>query len=96
MMLNPPNTQMTLRDTFAGAALETLIGFAPNPHARRRLLAQQAYEFADAMLEARLPNSDKAFIAPLEPPICTCGELFRKQVPDDVHSWTCPMFYAKA
>lgn len=48
---NYPQTGMTLRDYFAGQALEGMI--ADHTNLCLPLLAKQAYDIADAMLEAR-------------------------------------------
>ena len=48
-----PFTGMTLRDYFAGQALQGQAHRFDSPHARRELLAQDCYDIADAMLAAR-------------------------------------------
>jgi len=48
---------MTLRDYFAATALAGLAtAFAGDLDGRKSELAEQAYELADAMLEARAPR----------------------------------------
>jgi hypothetical protein len=44
---------MTLRDWFAGMALQGRATRLGNPHEHRDLLASDCYDIADAMIEAR-------------------------------------------
>jgi hypothetical protein len=46
-------TGMTLRDWFAGMALQGRLHRLGNPHDAREILAQVCYDIADAMLKAR-------------------------------------------
>ena len=48
--LKPTHSGMTLRDYFAAKAMQSLVAM---DHMADALVAQQAYELADAMLEAR-------------------------------------------
>lgn len=43
---------MTLRDHFAGLAMQTMLGW-DNDHTNWKTYAKDAYEMADAMLKAR-------------------------------------------
>jgi hypothetical protein len=47
------HTGMTLRDWFAGMALQGRATRLGNPHEHRDLLASDCYDIADAMIEAR-------------------------------------------
>ena len=47
---------MSLRDWFAGKALEGQAHRFDHPHNHRELLAKDCYEIADAMLRARSAN----------------------------------------
>ena len=47
---------MSLRDWFAGKALEGQAHRFDHPHNHRELLAKDCYEIADAMLRARSEN----------------------------------------
>ena len=47
---------MSLRDWFAGKALEGQAHRFDHPHNHRELLAKDCYEIADAMLKARSAN----------------------------------------
>jgi hypothetical protein len=49
----PKTTGMTLRDYFAGKAMQTLLLDDSYDFSDRDLIARKAYAFADAMLEAR-------------------------------------------
>lgn len=44
---------MTLRDYFAGQALAAVAAYGPNGHAPASVIADAAYEIADAMIAAR-------------------------------------------
>lgn len=46
-------TGMTLRDHFAGLAMQALIAVTPGGDLPHRMAAADAYRYADAMLEAR-------------------------------------------
>ena len=48
-----PNTGMSLRDWFAGMALQGRAHRFTNPYNDRELLASDCYEIADAMIAAR-------------------------------------------
>jgi hypothetical protein len=48
-----PSSGMTLRDYFAGQALQGAAHRLNNPHEHRDILASDCYEIADAMLAAR-------------------------------------------
>ena len=48
---------MTLRDWFAGMALQGQAHRFAHPHEHRELLASDCYEIADAMLAARNTNT---------------------------------------
>ena len=54
--VNVECTGMTLRDWFAGQALEGQAHRFDHPHNHRELLAKDCYEIADAMLKARSAN----------------------------------------
>ena len=53
---DPQYQGMTLRDWFAGKALEGQAHRFDHPHNHRELLAKDCYEIADAMLRARSTN----------------------------------------
>ena len=52
----PGSPGMSLRDWFAGKALEGQAHRFDHPHNHRELLAKDCYEIADAMLRARSAN----------------------------------------
>lgn len=54
--VNVECTGMTLRDWFAGQALEGQAHRFDHPHNHRELLAKDCYEIADAMIRARSAN----------------------------------------
>ena len=54
--INVECTGMSLRDWFAGKALEGQAHRFDHPHNHRELLAKDCYEIADAMLQARSAN----------------------------------------
>jgi hypothetical protein len=51
------HTGMSLRDWFAGMALQGKATRLSNPHEHRDLLAADCYDIADAMLKAREVNA---------------------------------------
>ena len=53
---DPQYQGMSLRDWFAGKALEGQAHRFDHPHNHRELLAKDCYEIADAMLKARSAN----------------------------------------
>lgn len=55
--VNVECTGMTLRDWFAGQALEGQAHRFDHPHNHRELLAKDCYEIADAMIRARSANA---------------------------------------
>ena len=48
---------MSLRDYFAGQAMQSIIKYG-SAYSEKNIIARYAYEYADAMLEARDANSD--------------------------------------
>ena len=54
--INVECTGVSLRDWFAGKALEGQAHRFDHPHNHRELLAKDCYEIADAMLQARSAN----------------------------------------
>ena len=55
---DPQYQGMTLRDWFAGKALEGQAHRFDHPHNHRELLAKDCYEIADAMLKEREASND--------------------------------------